>query len=480
MATKFVSRQYGIKAEALAYSYLKIRKELTNGSYASRNHTVLAPCAINVADLGRSAGAGPYWDTFFTKVKQGFATGHYYPGSEAQTGLSNIADFKVLHAHFYEAELRNWPLSPSLTSDIPIISVAKLAVAVRRAADWLREVYGIPITSDIPINIFLSECGPYWKFESPGQTNPDRYPYWWAGGWPDFQMGLSWWNTWLCWLTRVAASQCKLQGAATGAHALHTGIHNCTEPPYATRETVSKWGNSYWSLGNFRNQVYFNCDNAVWTTGFVYNAESVNVPALATPGRFQRSFSSFFETPWDYPAGLPYKFWRNGPFAVCYKVWSEIGNDPDPAVFGSGWYANTSSGAVGTYSIAIPAGYSTIYFPLVKNALGANIYSASTQISFAWLKQDANGNTIGTNYHGYMQTSEFSDSQTFTDFNPWGVSPSPHYNQNIYSAMVFPCVCYSSTAKIIKIRLERNVSGPELKFGRPIVLPYVCSWFYSQ
>ena len=191
-----------------------------------------------------------------------------------------------------------------------------------------------------------------------------------------------------------------------------------------------------------------------------------------------RSFSSFYETAWDYPAGLPYKFWRSGPFAACYKVWSEIGNDPDPAAFESGWYSNVNTGVVGTYSVTIPAGYSTIYFPLVKTSLGANIYPASTQISLAWLKQDANGNTIGTTYHGYMLASEITDSKTFANEDPWNTGTN--YNQSIYASMVFPAVCYSSTAKTIKIRLERNVSGPELRFGRPIVLPYVCSWFYSQ
>ncbi len=479
-----VNPKYHTKADALAYSFLKVRKELVQTApYASRNHTVLPPCAINIADLGLRSNnqyspPGQYWNTFYTWVKSGFLIGlpnlpAYINNMNTQVGVTALEDLKVLHAHYYDQELKNWPLAATLPADLPARSVAKLAVAARHATNWLRGIYGLALTADIPIDIYLSESGPNWLIQDPGRDPVAalRLPCYWAGGWPNFQMGLSWWNTWLCWMTRRAAYDCKLQGWNTGAHTLHAGVHEPMQPPYVA-PTLDGPG---WSFGNSRNQVYFNCDNAMWSPGQVNSAETINVPGLAEVGRFKRSFSCFPDTAWDY-LGLPYKFWRSGPFAACLKVWSEVGNDPDPASFGSGWYTNTASGIVGTYSITIPAGYSTIYFPLMKSTLGT--FSPSPTINFTWLKQDANGNVIGSTNHGCMLASEMTDSQTYTGFNPWNTTTS--YNQDIYSSMIFPAVCYSSTPKTIKIRLDRNLAGPQLRFGRPIVLPFACSWFYDQ
>jgi hypothetical protein len=54
------------------------------------------------------------------------------------------------------------------------------------------------------------------------------------------------------------------------------------------------------------------------------------------------------------------------------------------------------------------------------------------------------------------------------------------YSQTIYPAMIYPVVCYSSTARTITVELSRTDSNGTISFGRPIVLPGACSWFITQ
>ncbi|MCI0529343.1 MAG: hypothetical protein L0Y56_18040, partial [Nitrospira sp.] len=130
-------------------------------------------------------------------------------GNCSQPGIT-VSGLKALHLHRYT----NDPSDPIFGSSTPLDFVATDAAIIRAGVDWYRGAHGGGGTLDV--DVLLSEMGYLWSIISPLR---------WAGGWSSFRLGLSWWNSYLSWLTRRASYECNLQGWSTGAHALHACIH---------------------------------------------------------------------------------------------------------------------------------------------------------------------------------------------------------------------------------------------------------------
>jgi hypothetical protein len=130
----------------------------------------------------------------------------------------------------------------------------------------------------------------------------------------------------------------------------------------------------------------------------------------------------------------------------------------------TGWVLTTTQGTVLEANVSLPAGWSTVYFPVIKNP---GQFNQSTQFAIQWVHP---GGSILS--HGVISMAEFSDSlETF------------YYNdisQVVYPAMIIPAVCYASASRTVKVRLTRNLTGLGAYIGRPIALPVACSWFITQ
>ena len=494
--------------ESLAFVYLRLKRiyeGLVDGYGVNRGHSVLVPSAAGALLGADDPISNPgYWTKFFDKVIK-FGMSYSGAGNSEMgigTGSANIQKLKTLHFHYYSPPRGQ----PELT-DMPLETVAEGAYNIRRGVDWFRTTYNNG--SALPLDILLSESGFLWNIERTPTTGipSPKHKWWWGGGWNNFKSALSWWNTWLWWLMRQAPIDCQLSGSTSGtytdSHALYANIHNPWNPPYVTQEineveTKDSSGNPltfFWRITNgARNQWHFNSD--AWAGGVVYGAEVIDVTqmldaahvtgtsaadnALRTYlGRFQRSFSTFPATPWDNSTS-----WRIGPIGACYKVWAEVGADAVTENLTTGWVTNFNAGLIAETQVNLPQGYSTVYFPIIKAQIGQT-YAPGTQFSIGW----RNGAQI-CNF-GCGDLSEFPDSNTVSQIydvpikdaqgNTIGVSPrtiSP--TQSLNSAMVYPVVCFASSARQVTVRLTRNFSGPRLAFGRPIVLPQACSWFITQ
>ncbi len=298
----------------------------------------------------------------------------------------------------------------------------------------------------LPMDILVSEMGPHWYISQ------DRPGLEWSGGWPGFCTGLTWWNTYLCWLTRQGPLECNLQNWESGLHTIHACIHSANLPPFATSNAPN----------HQRNQWYFNSDT--WSTHVYNNAnmlkctQLVNETNETTSQTFENSFSAFNTISWDG------RTWRSTPFGVCYTVWSNVGPDPISGNLATGWVSSTQSGVVGSASINLPSGYSTVYFPIIKN-MGA--FTAGTQINIRWIRPSDGA----VHDRGFMDMRDFSNSGIYYYYG---------LTQYTYAAMVYPVVCYASTARTVTVQLSRNISGTQIWLGRPIVLPGACSWFITQ
>ncbi len=417
-----------IRKEALAFVYLRLWWE---NHWLGRGHILIHPsatkCSLGAYDPDSELDS--YWEWFYYYVHNGVTIGSY-----SEQGITP-QDLKVLHVHAYALKPYNYSLTP-------IQSVAFSATDIRRGADWYRNThYG---GNPLPMDILVSEMGPHFEISK------DRPGLEWSGGWPGFCTGLTWWNTYLCWLTRQGPMECNLQNWETGQHTIHACIHAANLPPFATTNNPN----------HQRNQWYFNSDT--WSTYVYNNANMLQYTQLVNETNFQtfeNSFSAYNTINWDG------RTWRSTPFGVCYTVWANVGPDPISGNLATGWVSSTQSGVVGSASVNLPSGYSTVYFPIIKN-MGA--FSAGTQINIRWIRPSDGA----VHDRGTMDMHDFSDSEIIYEY--YG------YSQYTYAAMVYPVVCYASSARTVTVQLSRNISGTQIWLGRPIVLPEACSWFITQ
>ena len=356
-----------IKAEALAYVYLRLLNEVGASGYL-----VLPPASIS-SYLDGNHNYDPYWQTFFQKVHSGVTINGYTQNGITTAPTVNgslTAPMRVLHLHQY-----------SFVKPSPLEGMADGACHFRKGVNAYRTAhYGA--NASLPLDIMLSEMGPtHWYSD---QVNSDIR---WAGGYNSFKKGLSYWNSWLHWLLRQGPSDCNL----TAGHVIYACPHETSVPPYATYDTPQT---------NIRNQWYFNSDT--WNFSVYYGAPVINKPSLIVDGNYQNSFSSFGGNPpiWDL------KTWRRTPFGTCYKVWSDIGLDSVTNNLSTGWVTSNNAGTAAEITLTLPAGYSTIYFPVIKSS------SNLTGTSFGF--RMVNSNNAVYNYPGGLDMNDTQDNTSYS------------------------------------------------------------------
>ncbi|NJM41286.1 MAG: hypothetical protein HC853_11225 [Anaerolineae bacterium] len=480
----------------MALTYLNILriKRLTEAK--SRGHVVLAPCPtapmMNAFKVNTSS-SDPYWTNFYSAVRDGVNILVPNPippqyTSQQESGISPQS-LKALHLHYYSSPrdtVGNPPPTDTL-HNLPLEAVAEGAYLIKGGVNEFRKIY-YPNNPNQPLDmdVLLSEMGADWRIML--DRNFPKYKWAWAGGWNNFRDGLSWWNSWLCWLMRRAplASELNLANCPTGtktdAHALYACLHSADLKGYSTQETSDSttMDGQIWFI-NGRNQYFFNADS--WTTGIAMQMESIvsNHLMLLPSGRFSNSFTALYPTAWDNNTQ-----YRIGPLGACYKVWSQIASDLNTTTYGAGWYSNSTAGTnIGETTVDIPGQpgglYSTIYFPIIKS-FGTFPSSTNTRFSITWRQSGRPDYAFG-----YFDANEFPNSKAVTqiwtnelapfNYGPKDISSQP---QTIYSAMIFPVVCRSSTPQTVTLRLSRNIGGTSVSLGRPIVLRQACSWLTDQ
>jgi hypothetical protein len=473
---------------ALAVAFFKIRAE------AGASNTVLPGSSTadilgadyaglnaqqTLSAVNSDANAGLYWQAFYDAVNSGLST---------NCGSYTIPrdQLKALHIHQYDLNwLWNAPSFVDGGGISPLGFVAQNATKLRRAADWFRNRYNGGTA--IPLDIFLSEFGPDWRIvygpdedrvtEEPSRTYYRQiWPRAWAGGWKGFKSGLSWWNSWLCWLTRIGPSECQLAGwdISSPQHTIHGCIHDPHMEPYATRDLVASPGNpNPWTVSNgVRDAVYFDVNTlSAISVPASMNREFIVVPGLVNEGRYRNSFTTWGTRSWGGNS------WRLGPFAACLATWAAVGaDDYRGGPLSTSWVFNSQSGIVGTVNLSFNECYPstgtpydhfyTVCVPIIKSS---NSFAGNDQIYFQW-QSSVN--------HGYMNLSDFAENATYNNINGY---PS----QTIYSAIVIPVLCRASISspacpKTVQFSVIRQNASGGLWVGRPVVLPYGCSWLSDQ
>jgi hypothetical protein len=466
--------QRRITPTALALAFLRLKRDFGN----SRGHIVLPPCPTGAIAGGLNPPTDTYWQQFFDTIHP---LAPALPGPITVGGQSENqivpSSLTALHLHYYSPP-RQYPV-PSGTgpgNNKPMEAVAEGAYYLRKSVKWYRDRY-VGASQSLPMDVLLSEFGHLWSIIDQTSPNYVKVKWLWGGGWDNFRDGLSWWNTWLCWLLRRAPIEFNLAGSPNGnltdSRAVYACAHETHQAPYMNYTTPN--GTYYQIQQNTRNQFFFHCGTN--SVGIVNNAEFINVTQMVQEGRFLPSFSCFPTTLWNDGYGYIQNFnFRLAPFGACYKVWAEVGADALTGNLATGWVNTTQANEGGTVSIVLPSGYSTVYIPIIKSQNGG-VYAAGTRFDVKWGPQEI--------LFGYGEMSEFPNSNTHSTiyetnngvFGPRSISDQP---QTVYSTMVFPIVCFSPSGQTINIKVVRNIGGAAFAIGRPVVIPRVCSWLTNQ
>ncbi|MGH2541339.1 MAG: hypothetical protein ACRDIB_00995, partial [Ardenticatenaceae bacterium] len=432
-----------IRAAALARVFLMLRERATS-PFPPRGHVVLPPAAID-PQLG---AASSYYLTFYDKVHlQGFSGS----GDCNQPPIA-ITELEALHTHHYQYFPHTDPLS----------EIAYSMAQIRKGVDWYKDRYcANPGWScdqpdcTIPVDYLLSEMGPNWRIRI---DDPQGLGKAWSGGYPNMRDALSYWNSWLCWLTRRAPFELGLKGWEENEHVLYACIHNAEYPPYVNDEQPS-------DARGTRNQGYFNADT--WTTATYYNAPMYQLSQAEVadfPHDYKNSFPWFAGVVWPMAPVA----WRLGPFGACYHVWAQVGGDPNvsgPGTFGTGWYFdNNQAGSIGSVTLDIPNGWSTVYIPFIKNIGG---FGLNDNYAVFWHQ-----GSVAQAHSALNLCCAYPDTIDVLVDGYCG-----QYSQRVYSAMIHPMIVYTSQARTVEIELRRNYASTEVIVGRPIVLGGIaCSW----
>lgn len=439
-----------IKASVLAWLFLRLKRET---DAMGHGHIILPPSTTD-PDMGIASGRSAYWYDFFKAVhKDGVSIDGQYEPPIAPANL------RALNIHGYS--WTNW-------SQTPLQKVKEDAMLLKSGANWYKnrlvEWGKLNPQDQLPVNIVLSEFGPLWGdfpvYDSQGHLlytipgkNDSRVK--WRGIWPGFRKALSWWNSWLCWLTRNGPIVCNLQGWETGTNTIYPLIHEPSQQPFTARNESSApvRNQSYLSFAQNPDRLYL--DN--WP-----NTPNIAVPIPGNDPGYQGYLDSFSML-WNYTSWQD-ATWAKTPLGACYTAWARVGPDDVTQNINTGWASNTQSGVVATATIYLPAGptYATVYFPVIKGDL--SVYG-DTQFTFSWSR----GNTTNLSF-GKMMLLDIDDTM------------SDGQGGLIYSAMVYPVVVYNSSTsgQQITVQISRNVAGPTVWLGRPVTLKGGCSWFASQ
>jgi len=457
--------------DTLAFLYLKLWHE---NQTIARGHIILPPSAADT----RLGILNSYWLTFYNTVHGNSIT---IPPYLEEDGITP-GEMQALHIHHYTANPQTF-----IPHRSPLETVADDASIIREAAEWYRDTYYLPFNlppadQNLPMDIVLSEFGLQWQDES---NIFERY----AGYFANMRDGLSWWNSYLCWITRIAPVECflvdPLNASTPNTHAVYAAIHNPTVPPYIKQMPSI-------SPINSRNQEYYNASTQA--RGIYLQIPGINTTLPSVPactGTYEGSFSSHRDISWQPSFDPVNKNWRVTPFGVCYAVWAQVGADKWNQLGGlaDGWLSSYGEGWLGwngielSVDVTLPLDWSTIYFPVIKT-LGT-LKNHDVQFNI-WTPV---GIPLTDLLLGKMCMADFEDTTDFTVNVQYPYPTNPPTletrNQRVYSAMIFPVVCYSPQfARTITIKLERADNqydnATEIILGRPIVLPNACSWFVNQ
>lgn len=445
-----------VYATKLAQIYQYIQQQAEN---AGKGHIVFPPSS-NQPEIGGGTGyqSSKYWDDFYLQLK-----------------ALGVAPSKIpaLHLHSYETGRDWWSVNTPYT---PMDAAASNAMRIRNGVRWYRRyiVGGGTYEANpnnypqMPHDLLLSEMGYDHKIEDPINA---LNKYRWAGGWTNFRDGLSWWNTWLCWLTRMAKYDCGISGEVLAC------AHHMNDYPYAKFDaTVATSGRSQW---------YLNIPaSGTPSVQYVSAIPSIQNTNLQTVGDYMASFAVASA---GGQSGVKWSddntYWKVGPFGAAYKVWACVADDPagysgNPYAVSSikdGFVYNKDAGYVGGLSapVSLKAGFNTVYIPIIKENVSG--YPSNTQLSVNW----TSGQTWSI-YHGYIDLSSVG-GRTFPESKNWTIpNQSPNFDNTIlmYSAALIPAVCYAGADMTVNVNIYRNISGPYVWIGRPISIPQACSWFW--
>jgi hypothetical protein len=441
-----------VRALAMAWVYLRLRNIILA---RGRGHTLLPPSAIS-AVIGAVSQPDPFWQDFYTAVKNGVSAGN----GQWENGIG-LAEIGVLHVHEYTPHPSKVRALNPVPASIPMHAVAWSVNSIRRGAKWLRnDLYG---QATLPVDLLVSEMGVSWPERDSDKSTYD--PKLWAGYYDNYRDGLAWWNTWLCWLLRRAPAECDL----VPGKAAYSCLHNPDAPPYITSSVPTA----------SRTQIYFNADT--WAIASQPNMAAVRPQTLQggvmvdlfQNGVGTQSYSSSFtsNTPIRWPTQSV--SWYSTPLGVCYTIWAQVGVKAVTKSLSTGWIESRDAGtvvleehgALTTFQIQLPAGWSTVYFPIIKSV---DTFPYASQITIRWIRSSDGFERS----HGYMDLKDVPDGYSYRDF--------AGATQWIYPAMVYPVVCKKASAGPVTFKLVRNIAGPLLWIGPPVVLQGACSWLAGQ
>jgi len=452
-----IGANYRVKPRALAYTFLKLKQAIEG---KGRGHIVLPPAATNAMLLGGSVTS--FWQQFYSFIHGPVGSILTYE-SDSVTGVPKIsaANLGALHIHLY-AESPGRPARPTqgIAADFwtangiaatGLMVVANSIGKLRKGVDWYRTNYGTG--GQLIADVLISETGEDYRLGDYSSTLR------WRAGFSTHAEGMIWWNSWLCFLTRNATNQLGLQSPRV----VHSCIHEPALYPVSTTLTPD----------TTMNQKYLNVNT--WTTTTDSGAPAF-LTGGSTTGRFPDKFSSYGggEVVWPHPStiiGVATRY--TTPHGACLYTWHKVGTDGVTENINTGWVSlTTSAGVIAQGSINVPVGYSTVYFPYIKDMnFGVN---PGDLFSIEWF----NSSGIWTLPFGTIDPHETQHSQKFQYVN--GNTPNIDftlgYDQPVYSALVLPVVLKASSAGARTFRIRRAIGGTRVWLGRPQILPGACSW----
>lgn len=481
-----------IRPDVLAYVYLRLKR-----LGESRNEHVVLPPAAHRAMFSLDQ----YWRTFFDAVH---GRGNFYWGVSVGNGcrqspLQPGESLRVLHTHQYNVPWNSPPPGSGRTVEYPNVNdpedpmgaVRDGAFNVWRGVEQYNRDYVTNAPRPTPLkplalDYILSEMGPEHSIGYDGKFA--RYNKW-TGGYHSFLTALTYWNSWLCWLTRRAPYELKLQGWADGSNTLYAMIHDAAREPFVARSPALV------EDANRRNQWYFNLDPTNLTTWNIYSyqgAPSIDVDPSREQVKngasssdpqglnYSRYFSCLQATNWAIADGTNFT-WYMAPFGACYYVWSRVGPAPVVTTYYTGnstaypgWFDDLGEAREHDVRVWVPGGWSTIYIPFIKGFKAYTSFSPYTEYSVRFVKGDGNVRDFGA-----LDLTAFPHTQTydFNQYDPQRYNNNPPGDNIISSAMLLPLVVKAPYEQYVNLRLRRNNPGTPVWLGRPVVLEgYGCSW----
>lgn len=496
-----------IRSLALAKLYLQYVY-----NYNMNGHRVLPPASISGSLGFYDTGSNPdgdaylapppagqtengiqYWRSFFTSLKNGVSASCVSPSS------MGIPDFPALHTHDYHIAVSS--------SANPLKNTAWTATAIRSGVKWLRNLYNY--SSPLPMDYYLSEMGPAWKYRNYGINGPRVF----AGTYESFWKGLVYFNSWLRWLSLEAPSELDLSTGKKVYGMLHVPQGAPFMTPLSTESTRPQtffdteiWNaNSEWVLvapSEIMDSVPPTGNPAYPDTDHHFGAmlaQSRNATTHAYAPGYTKTFTLLKNSNVGEHDGVSYQM---TPLAASYIVWAHRGGNAVNTAFGSGWHyhkpttGNTASFATGRVNVTVDAGWNTIYIPFYKKLVGLETDTSHIIYRVYWYETtqstpvqhgsiDVGSNVMAQITHsGYVAAGHSNPPTNWEQQNNALPLKFPNATQTVYPAIVCPLLVKADVAGTFQIELRRDTgSGATtgVYIGTPFALRgYGCSWSEHQ